>query len=147
MALQRCSALSILLNRVEGQIGSTFSLGNGSELEPLVAAALLENNWNEKLVEAVQDSGWDGTRFIQPVDVRGLFCRLKALMFENIEELGRGSYSTVYKALDKLGGEIITLKKLKLDAEEEGVPGMAIREVSLLKELQHENIVKYGALT
>ena len=33
------------------------------------------------------------------------------------------------------------MKKIRLESEEEGVPSTAIREVSLLKELQHPNIV------
>ena len=54
----------------------------------------------------------------------------------------RGSYLCYWvQARNILTGEVITLKKLKLDREEEGVPGTAIREVSLLRELQHPNIV------
>merc|ERR1740129_2446168 len=34
------------------------------------------------------------------------------------------------------------MKKMKLDSEEEGVPSTAIREIALLKELTHENVVK-----
>merc|ERR1719235_1733628 len=34
------------------------------------------------------------------------------------------------------------MKKMKLEAEEEGVPSTAIREISLLKELNHPNVVK-----
>ncbi|KAG2462967.1 CDK1 kinase, partial [Polypterus senegalus] len=33
------------------------------------------------------------------------------------------------------------MKKIRLESEEEGVPSTAIREISLLKELQHPNIV------
>lgn len=36
---------------------------------------------------------------------------------------------------------IIALKKIRLEQEEEGVPSTAIREISLLKELQHNNVV------
>jgi serine/threonine protein kinase len=45
------------------------------------------------------------------------------------------------KAKDIRTGEIVALKKIRLEHEDEGVPGTAIREVSLLKELQHESIV------
>merc|ERR1719277_1094163 len=34
------------------------------------------------------------------------------------------------------------MKKMKLDSEEEGVPSTAIREIALLKELTHDNVVK-----
>lgn len=37
---------------------------------------------------------------------------------------------------------IVALKKIRLEAEDEGVPSTAIREISLLKELQHKNVVR-----
>ena len=42
---------------------------------------------------------------------------------------------------NKKTGEIVAMKKIRLESEEEGVPSTAIREISLLKELQHPNIV------
>jgi len=48
----------------------------------------------------------------------------------------------VYKAVDTFNGEDIALKKIRLENEEEGVPSTALREISILKELQHPNIVK-----
>lgn len=56
------------------------------------------------------------------------------------------SSGVVYKAKDRVTGEILALKKIRLEAEDEGIPSTAIREISLLKELQHPNIVRlYGA--
>jgi hypothetical protein len=55
---------------------------------------------------------------------------------------GEGTYGVVYKAKDRVTGEIIALKKIRLEAEDEGIPSTAIREISLLKELQHPNIVR-----
>jgi cyclin-dependent kinase len=49
----------------------------------------------------------------------------------------------VYKAQNKETGEIVALKRIRLDNEDEGVPCTAIREIALLKELKHPNIVKY----
>ncbi len=48
----------------------------------------------------------------------------------------------VYKAKDRVTGRIMALKKIRLDHEDEGVPSTSIREISLLKELDHPNIVK-----
>ncbi|EDQ91821.1 uncharacterized protein MONBRDRAFT_17670 [Monosiga brevicollis MX1] len=58
-----------------------------------------------------------------------------------IEKIGEGTYGTVYKAKVKATGNLVALKKIKLEAEEEGVPSTAIREISLLKELSHPNVV------
>jgi cyclin-dependent kinase len=37
----------------------------------------------------------------------------------------------VYKAKDRITNEIIALKKIRLEAEDEGIPSTAIREISL----------------
>ena len=47
----------------------------------------------------------------------------------------------VYKGRHKKTNRLVALKKIRLESEEEGVPSTAIREISLLKELQHPNIV------
>lgn len=54
----------------------------------------------------------------------------------------KGTYGVVYKARDVNTGNIVALKKIRLEAEDEGVPSTAIREISLLKELKDDNIVK-----
>jgi len=58
-----------------------------------------------------------------------------------MEKVGEGTYGVVYKARDKVSGEIVALKKTRLENEDEGVPSTAIREISLLRELSHPNIV------
>ena len=52
-----------------------------------------------------------------------------------------GTYGVVYKGKNKKTGRLVALKKIRLESEDEGVPSTAIREISLLKELQHANIV------
>merc|ERR1719333_482241 len=56
--------------------------------------------------------------------------------------LGEGTYGKVYKARFNRTGQTVAMKKMKLGAEDEGVPSTALREIALLKELNHENIVK-----
>jgi cyclin-dependent kinase len=64
----------------------------------------------------------------------------------NLQELTGlhiGTYGVVYKARDLLHpGRIVALKKIRLEAEDEGVPSTAIREISLLKEMNDPNIVR-----
>lgn len=62
--------------------------------------------------------------------------------YEKVEKIGEGTYGVVYKARDRATGATIALKKIRLEQEEEGVPSTAIREISLLKELQHANVVR-----
>ncbi|KAI5124480.1 hypothetical protein M0805_008362 [Coniferiporia weirii] len=54
---------------------------------------------------------------------------------------GEGTYATVYKGRSRTTNEIVALKEIHLDAEE-GTPSTAIREISLMKELKHVNIVR-----
>ncbi|XP_045670048.1 cyclin-dependent kinase 3 isoform X1 [Ursus americanus] len=115
-------------------------------------------------------------------------------VFQKVEKVGEGTYGVVYKAKNKETGQLVALKKIRLDLalggvrtrwgaqcpaagarplvrntehagdsvgpeapflapcrhcctplscrETEGVPSTAIREISLLKELKHPNIVR-----
>ncbi len=48
----------------------------------------------------------------------------------------------VYLANDKQTGEEVALKKIRMDNEKEGFPITAIREIKLLKNLDHENVIR-----
>ena len=52
-----------------------------------------------------------------------------------------GTYGVVYKAKNRKTQQFVAMKKIRLENEDDGVPSTAIREISLLKELQHPNIV------
>ncbi|KAM9147033.1 cyclin-dependent kinase 18 isoform 1-T2 [Pangshura tecta] len=60
--------------------------------------------------------------------------------YVKLEKLGEGTYATVFKGRSKLTGNLVALKEIRLE-HEEGAPCTAIREVSLLKNLKHANIV------
>ncbi|KAI8981898.1 serine/threonine-protein kinase pef1 [Mycotypha africana] len=60
--------------------------------------------------------------------------------YNRMEKLGEGTYATVFKGKNNMTGEIVALKEIHLDPEE-GAPSTAIREISLMKELKHPNIV------
>lgn len=56
--------------------------------------------------------------------------------------LGEGTYGKVYKAVQRSSRRAVAMKKMKLDSEEEGIPCTAIREIALLRELRHDNVVE-----
>lgn len=60
--------------------------------------------------------------------------------YAKLNKLGAGTYSIVYKGTSKLTNKLVALKEIHLERDE-GVPFTAIREVSLLKELKHNNII------
>lgn len=61
--------------------------------------------------------------------------------YEKLDKIGEGTYGKVYKARCKRSGQIVALKKTRLEMEEEGVPSTALREVSLLQMLSESVFV------
>ncbi|KAM0787670.1 hypothetical protein ACM66B_003733 [Microbotryomycetes sp. NB124-2] len=68
--------------------------------------------------------------------------------YRKLEKVGEGTYGTVYKCLSLPTHEIVAMKQIRLEDDEEGVPSTALREVSVLMELGQsegrgsENVVK-----
>jgi len=60
----------------------------------------------------------------------------------DLKLLGEGTYGEVFKVKDTITGEVLAMKKMKLHDEDEGIPSTAIREISILKELPHRNVVQ-----
>ncbi|XP_078396262.1 cyclin-dependent kinase 13 isoform X3 [Cetorhinus maximus] len=61
--------------------------------------------------------------------------------FDIIGIIGEGTYGQVYKAKDKDAGDMVALKKVRLDNEKEGFPITAIREIKILRQLHHSSII------
>lgn len=64
--------------------------------------------------------------------------------FSSIEikgQCGSGTFGMVYKGVDKDSGDLVALKKIKMENEHQGFPITAIREIKILKVLKHPNIV------
>ncbi|CAN1145471.1 Cyclin-dependent kinase C-1 [Linum perenne] len=62
--------------------------------------------------------------------------------FEKLEQIGEGTYGQVYMAREIATGEIVALKKIRMDNEREGFPITAIREIKILMKLHHDNVIK-----
>jgi serine/threonine protein kinase len=57
-----------------------------------------------------------------------------------LAKIGSGSFSTVYKARDTQTDTIVAVKRVYFEGD--GIPSGVVREISILQELQHENIVR-----
>lgn len=64
------------------------------------------------------------------------------LRYQKIEKIGEGTYGVVYKTLDKKKNTVVALKKIRLQSEDSGIPATTIREIAVLRELKHPNIVR-----
>ncbi|KAH8329652.1 hypothetical protein KR074_006372 [Drosophila pseudoananassae] len=62
-------------------------------------------------------------------------------VFEMIAQIGEGTYGQVYKARDNHTNDMVALKKVRLEHEKEGFPITAVREIKILRQLNHRNIV------
>lgn len=58
--------------------------------------------------------------------------------FEKLNRVGEGTYGIVYCAKDTSSGEIVALKKIRMDREREGLPICSVREIGLLMKLKHK---------
>lgn len=61
--------------------------------------------------------------------------------YEKLVLVGKGTYGKVYKARHKGTGEIVALKKIGLANENEGIPITAVREIKILRMLNHRNVL------
>ncbi|XP_067084317.1 cyclin-dependent kinase 7 isoform X2 [Osmerus mordax] len=68
----------------------------------------------------------------------------RAKRYEKLDFLGEGQFATVYKARDKTTNTIVAIKKIKVGHRTEAKDGInrtALREIKLLQELSHSNII------
>jgi cell division cycle 2-like protein len=61
--------------------------------------------------------------------------------FERLNHIEEGSYGWVSRAKDITTGEVVALKKLKMENSPDGFPVTGLREIQTLLEARHSNIV------
>ncbi|KAI8644235.1 kinase-like domain-containing protein [Parasitella parasitica] len=61
--------------------------------------------------------------------------------YEFLDKLGEGTFGEVHKARDRQTSQLVALKRILMHNEKEGIPITAIREIKILKQLCHKNIV------
>ncbi|CAB4057572.1 metK [Lepeophtheirus salmonis] len=77
-------------------------------------------------------------------------------LYEIVDKVGEGTYGEVFKAVLKLttsnndmdlevdieSPRVFALKKVRLENEKEGFPITAVREIKILRQLRHKNIIQ-----
>ncbi|KAL1967052.1 hypothetical protein VTN77DRAFT_3576 [Rasamsonia byssochlamydoides] len=61
--------------------------------------------------------------------------------YERLNHIEEGSYGLVSRAKDVVTGEIVALKKLKIENSPDGFPVTGLREIQTLQQARHPNIV------
>mmetsp|Transcript_14258 Transcript_14258/g.36847 ORF Transcript_14258/g.36847 Transcript_14258/m.36847 type:complete len:429 (+) Transcript_14258:161-1447(+) len=75
-------------------------------------------------------AGWDGNE--QDFEEK----------YDRGQLLGSGVFGTVYEAVHRATGETVAIKQLKFDDDGDGVPAVVVREVSILRDFAHPNVVR-----
>lgn len=63
-------------------------------------------------------------------------------LYEIVSQVGEGTFGKVYKARNTGSGKFVALKRIRMEAERDGFPVTAMREIKLLQSLRHDNIVR-----
>jgi hypothetical protein len=124
-------AIRSLLAQLE-TVSLDFSVDPGKEIEPFIPPALLEwqgmcsssfaleltghppleagpssssqQQHQQSLADFLSAHGYDhgSNSFIAPLDIRSFYSSIKVLLYENLEIVGSGTYSDVYRAHHKV---------------------------------------------
>ncbi|TDL29746.1 Pkinase-domain-containing protein [Rickenella mellea] len=63
-----------------------------------------------------------------------------------VSQVGEGTFGKVYKAHNTLSGNYVALKRIRMEAERDGFPVTAMREIKLLQSLRHNNVVRLNEM-
>ncbi|WRT70370.1 uncharacterized protein IL334_007368 [Kwoniella shivajii] len=63
-------------------------------------------------------------------------------MYQLVSHVGEGTYGKVYKARNSDTGQMVALKKIRLEGEKDGFPVTAMREIKLLQGVKQANVIR-----
>ncbi|KAF9632334.1 putative cell division protein kinase 10 protein [Lasiodiplodia theobromae] len=63
--------------------------------------------------------------------------------YESLDAIGEGAYGIVSRARDRRSGSVVALKQIRILEYERnnGIPLTALREISILRSLRHQNVI------
>jgi len=70
------------------------------------------------------------------------YCPDKSTKYKGMAKIGQGTFGEVWKARCIQSNRIVALKKVLMENEREGFPITALREIKILQQLRHENVVE-----
>ncbi|KAH8556033.1 kinase-like domain-containing protein [Umbelopsis sp. PMI_123] len=88
-----------------------------------------------KLIQAITDEG-----IKEKLSLRSATNQIIA-QYQLGNCIGRGQFGSVYRALNLKNGEVVAVKRIKIDDED--ILADIMREVELLKAVSHPNVVRY----
>lgn len=63
-------------------------------------------------------------------------------LYAIVSQVGEGTFGKVYKARNTITSVHVALKRIRMEAEKDGFPVTAMREIKLLQSLRHQNVVR-----
>ncbi|GAA5960624.1 hypothetical protein JCM3765_005880 [Sporobolomyces pararoseus] len=98
--------------------------------DPLITLSAAPSEANSAAPTPRPEPEPEATKVAQPTE-----------FYERIVQVGEGTYGKVYKARNVETGELVALKRIRMEAEKDGFPITAVREIKLLQNLRHPNVV------
>lgn len=74
-------------------------------------------------------------------DLKGI---LKGWLYKLVKKIGEGGYGAVYLCTNTRTKEKVAIKVMSISSPSMGYPSQLLREISILRELRHANIVRYS---
>ncbi|CAI5756510.1 unnamed protein product [Candida verbasci] len=83
----------------------------------------------------------------EPETIKGPVREMNRLQdYEILEKLGQGTFGVVQKAKRRSTNEVVAIKQLINHSAKEGFPLTAMREITILKQLDHTNILRISEM-
>mmetsp|Transcript_17726 Transcript_17726/g.33895 ORF Transcript_17726/g.33895 Transcript_17726/m.33895 type:complete len:564 (-) Transcript_17726:609-2300(-) len=116
--------------------------GKASRVDRVIADTRVSTDLPKLTESEVWDTCWPAwvLQYAPETGEEGLPRRVGS--FQKVEKIGQGTYSSVYKAIDKTDGRVVALKKVRADAMDEDSISFLCREINILRSLDHPNIMK-----
>jgi hypothetical protein len=101
----------------------------------------------EGKMKSSSSSSFPDSKFLHadvPVQVPSAYTGCRSIeRFEKLNNIAEGAYGIVYRARDSETGDIVAIKRVKLEESDElgGFPITSLREVNISLTLRHQNLI------